>query len=220
MKATRNFVTIALALALLLPAAAAAQVYVKNNYLGVGNPNPLFPLVVWEPGLPTFSFKSTTLPGAPVFNFKINGNSEFTISKAGDSPAGASLRVISRGATNTVIVGGAIGATAFNTVSSRARKENFTALDSGEVLARVVDLPLSRWNFKNDPNGTPHLGPMAEDFHAAFGVGADGRHIAVNDLGGVALAAIQGLHAELQTKDQQIEDLLRRVQELESALGD
>ena len=217
MRATRNFVIVTLALALLLPAATAAQVYVKNNYLGVGNPNPIFPLVVWEPGNPTFSFKSTTQN--VVFNFKINSIGEFSISKANDTPAGALIRGLSRGAPNAVIIGGDIAATGFNTVSSRTRKENFTALNSSDVLARVVDLPLTRWNFKDDPNATPHLGPMAEDFYAAFGVGVGDSHIAVNDLGGVALAAIQGLHAEIETKDQQIEDLLRRVEELESRLG-
>ncbi len=217
MKATRKLVLMGVALALLLPAVAAAQVYVQNNFLGVGEPNPLFPLVVKQAGLPTFSFIATGIPAT--FNFKVNGAGRFTISKQGDSPAGTALSVISRGATNTVEVGGAIGATAFNVISSRTKKENFAALDTADVLARVLDLPLTRWNFKQDPNGIAHLGPMAEDFHEAFGVGADGSHIAVNDLGGVALAAIQGLHETVQAKDQQIDELLRRVAELERRLA-
>ena len=220
MKVTRKLALMVAVLALLLPAVAAAQVYVQNNYLGVGESNPLFPLVVKEPGLPTFSFTSTTLAGTPTFNFKINGLGNFTISRQGDSPPGAALTVDSRGATNTVVIGGAIAATAFNTTSSRSMKENFTALDGAEVLARVVDLPVTRWNFKADANATPHLGPMAEDFHAAFGVGSGGDHIALNDLGGVALAAIQGLHAQVRERDQVIEQLLSRMAELERRLAE
>lgn len=41
---------------------------------------------------------------------------------------------------------------------------------------------------------TPHLGPMAQDFHAAFNVGMDDKHMATVDEEGVALAAIQGLN--------------------------
>jgi len=33
-----------------------------------------------------------------------------------------------------------------------------------------------------------HLGPVAQDFHAAFGLGADDKHIATVDADGVALA--------------------------------
>jgi hypothetical protein len=36
-----------------------------------------------------------------------------------------------------------------------------------------------------------HIGPMAQDFYAAFGVGEDDRHITSIDEDGVALAAIK-----------------------------
>jgi Skp family chaperone for outer membrane proteins len=39
---------------------------------------------------------------------------------------------------------------------------------------------------------------MAQDFHAAFEIGTDDKHIAPIDEGGVALAAIQGLNQKLQ----------------------
>ena len=43
-----------------------------------------------------------------------------------------------------------------------------------------------------------HIGPMAQDFQAAFQLSADDKHISVVDEGGVALAAIQGLNQKLQ----------------------
>ena len=41
-----------------------------------------------------------------------------------------------------------------------------------------------------------HLGPVSEDFHRAFGLGANSRTIGTVDADGVALAAIQGLYRE------------------------
>lgn len=97
--------------------------------------------------------------------------------------------------------------------SDRDRKQNLTRVSPVEVLARVVDLPISRWEYREDPD-TPHLGPMAQDFHAAFGLGGDDRHIATLDADGVALAAIQGLHRMVTEK----EERLRRVEEENRAL--
>jgi hypothetical protein len=47
-----------------------------------------------------------------------------------------------------------------------------------------------------ESDGVPHIGPMAQDFYAAFHIGADDRHIATIDEDGVALVAVKALHAE------------------------
>jgi hypothetical protein len=67
--------------------------------------------------------------------------------------------------------------------------------------------------------GVRHIGPVAQDFHAAFNVGADDKHIATVDADGVALAAIQGLHALLKEKDTRIASLEERLAALEKRLG-
>jgi hypothetical protein len=86
-----------------------------------------------------------------------------------------------------------------NPPSDRNLKENFRAVDAQEVLAKVAALPLTRWNYKASP-GEEHIGPVAQDFHAAFGLGTDDKHIATVDADGVALAAIQGLNRKLETE--------------------
>jgi hypothetical protein len=43
-----------------------------------------------------------------------------------------------------------------------------------------------------------NLGPMAQDFHAAFGLGENDCAIAAVDADGVALAAIQGLNEKME----------------------
>ena len=91
-------------------------------------------------------------------------------------------------------------------------------IDNLAVLTKVVNLPISRWNFKQDTT-TQHIGPMAQDFYAAFNVGTDDKHIGMVDEGGVALAAIQGLNAVVAAKDARILDLERRMSEMEAKLS-
>ena len=80
-------------------------------------------------------------------------------------------------------------------------KENFAPVEASAVLDKVIALPISRWNFNGDA-ATPHVGPMAQDFHAAFQTGSDDKHIATVDADGVALAAIEGLNQKLESENQ------------------
>jgi hypothetical protein len=108
---------------------------------------------------------------------------------------------------------GSLTATSFNTSSDRNMKENFAPVNNQEILERVASLPISQWNFKADEQ-TRHIGPMAQDFFAAFNVGTDDKHIATVDEDGVALAAIQGLNQKLNEKDLEIQALKQSVAEL------
>ncbi len=99
--------------------------------------------------------------------------------------------------------------------SDRNAKENFATLDSQSVLAKVAALPLMEWNYKDTSAMVRHVGPMAQDFHAAFQLnGTDDKHISVVDESGVALAAIQGLNEKLNEKDAEIQELKQSVADL------
>jgi hypothetical protein len=108
-------------------------------------------------------------------------------------------------------------ATSFVETSDRNAKQDFEKVEPRSVLEKVAGLPISRWSFKQDPH-TRHVGPMAQDFHAAFGVGPDDKHIATVDADGVALAAIQGLNQkladELKRRDLENAELKRELAEL------
>jgi len=93
-------------------------------------------------------------------------------------------------------------------------KENFTDVDGEEILASVAALPITTWNYHADDDAVRHMGPMAQDFHAAFGLGADERHIAPLDTNGVALAAIQALYNTTQAQDAQITQLEQQNSQL------
>ena len=93
---------------------------------------------------------------------------------------------------------GKFSATSFISLSDRNKKAGFEPVDVEAVLAKVALLPLTTWHYTNDAAATPHLGPMAQDFHAAFGLGRDDKTIGTVDADGVAFAAIQGLHRKTE----------------------
>jgi hypothetical protein len=101
--------------------------------------------------------------------------------------------------------------------SDRNLKQGFASVDAQAVLARVAALPVKTWSYKAQPE-QKHLGPVAQDFHAAFGLGADDVSIATVDESGVALAAIQGLNQKLNAKDAEIQELRARLEKLEQGL--
>jgi len=99
-------------------------------------------------------------------------------------------------------------------VSDRALKQRFEAVDRDAVLAAVAKLPLERWSYWGDESGARHIGPMAQDFAKAFEVGSDERRIHTADAGGVALAAIQALERRLRAQEQELEALRAQLEQL------
>lgn len=95
--------------------------------------------------------------------------------------------------------------------SDRNIKEHFATVDAGDVLARVAALPITRWNYKDDPSAQ-HIGPVAQDFRAAFGLGSDDKSIATVDTDGVALVAIQGLNAKVESGKQKAETRIEKLE--------
>jgi hypothetical protein len=99
--------------------------------------------------------------------------------------------------------------------SSNFLMDQYPSNQSHDLVARTT-----QWKYKVEPAGTKHLGPMAQDFHAAFGLnGAGDKHIATVDEDGVALAAIQGLNQKLDEKDAEIQQLRQSVAELKKLVA-
>jgi Chaperone of endosialidase len=107
--------------------------------------------------------------------------------------------------------------------SDRGRKTAFADINPQRVLDKVARLPITTWSYKAEDATIRHLGPMAQDFYATFGIGYDGKHIADVDEVGVALAAIQGLHQtmrqQMREKDKELAQLRRKLQAIEAKLG-
>ena len=160
------------------------------------------------------------------------GDNNIEIGNEGNSDDTAIIRIGTEGVQSATYLTGDVYGDSFNTTSDRNAKENFTAVNARDVLARVSALPVTQWNYKKDSKDVQHVGPMAQDFQAAFQLSADDKHISVVDEGGVALAAIQGLNqkleetqqavkakdGEIQTLKQQNEFLAERLNELEGTV--
>lgn len=116
----------------------------------------------------------------------------------------------------------AAGSGTWGSWCDRNAKTNCAPVDARTVLDKVVALPIATWNYKTQDPAIRHLGPMAQDFHAAFGVGDSDKTITTVDADGVALAAIQGLNQKVETavkdKDARIAELERRLAALERLL--
>ena len=106
--------------------------------------------------------------------------------------------------------------------SDRNLKDNIVSIDPRSVLDRVARMPISQWSMKADGAGHKHIGPMAQDFYAAFGLGETDKYIAQGDAQGVALASIQGLYQmmqeKLREKDDEIHALKLELQSLEERI--
>ncbi|NJL29531.1 MAG: tail fiber domain-containing protein, partial [Thermoanaerobaculia bacterium] len=107
----------------------------------------------------------------------------------------------------------------YTTASDRNLKENIEAVDPQQVLDKVLRLPIAVWNYKTQNAAMRHMGPMAQDFYALFGLGDSDTTISVTDPGAVALAAIQGLHKEVEERDSTIENLRQHNADLEARLA-
>jgi hypothetical protein len=116
----------------------------------------------------------------------------------------------------------AAGSGSWASCSDRNLKINIVPIDGEDILARLADLDISSWSYRAEGSEVRHIGPMAQDFLAAFGVGSDERYITAVDADGVALAALQALHREtraaLARKDHEISDLRKDIGSLKDML--
>ena len=148
-------------------------------------------------------------------DFNSTANDQFSVRAAG----GVVFTSSTNGANQTVSWTPGSGSWSFT--SDRNAKEKFAPLNTREVLEKVARLPLTEWNYKGYAD--KHVGPMAQDFHAAFPFNDNDKMLNSADVAGVSLAAIQGLNqkveaqsAQMKAKDAEIQDLKQSVAELKA----
>ncbi|MCC2546563.1 tail fiber domain-containing protein [Hymenobacter sp. BT175] len=103
-------------------------------------------------------------------------------------------------------------------VSDRNKKHRFEPVLGEDVLARLRLVPLTRWSYKTDPATVRHMGPVAQDFHKAFGLGSDSISIGTVDADGVALAGVQALDARTQKQAAELTSLKAENEALKARL--
>ncbi|MBD0373530.1 MAG: peptidase S74 [Pyrinomonadaceae bacterium] len=154
--------------------------------------------------------------------FRNTANNEFAVRATG----GVRFRTNLAGTTGCNLPA---GSGVFNCTSSRTTKENFLPVRGEDVLTTLRNVPISSWNYISEGQKVRHIGPMAEDFYQAFGLGTGNTSIGVQDLASVSLAAVKALDErtvelqkktiELQQKTAEVEQLRNRVSALEERLA-
>ncbi len=171
--------------------------------------------------------ESTTANGVGLQITQTSSDANLVLSNPG---SGDHVKAYSGAGTATLVFrvanNGSVTALSFNPTSDRNAKDDFQAVDPRDILEKVLALPITTWTFKAQDPSIRHIGPMAQDFYAAFGVGESDTAIATIDTDGVALAAIQGLAAEVGEQRSEIDrlqeenaDLRDRLERLEALIA-
>lgn len=85
---------------------------------------------------------------------------------------------------------------------------DFEPVNGHEVLEKLAALPVSSWSYVwEEPAKVRHLGPMAQDFMAAFGLGDDDRKINLIDATGILIVAVQALYRRVVALEDEVKAL-------------
>jgi len=70
------------------------------------------------------------------------------------------------------------GGTSWTTISDRNAKQNFVVVDGEEILAKLVSIPIEKWNYQwQQDSDVSNIGPMAQEFKATFYPGRNDKGI-------------------------------------------
>ncbi len=208
--------------------------------IGVGTNNPLAALhVARANGTAAILVQETAAAaaGRTLFTLANRGNTKFELKETGSGTrwqftnSGDAFRISKFGTGqvefqvfnngDAVLLGDLAIGGAFTEMSDRNEKHAIVPLDGEAVLAKVAQVPISEWSYKTESADQRHIGPMAQDFHAAFGLASGDTRISARDMAGVALASIQALAKEnraLRTSNQALRDDVETLKALVSQL--
>jgi hypothetical protein len=151
-----------------------------------------------------------TFPSQAIDQFRVRSTGGAQFASAVDAGTGAA----------TAGVALAAGGGSWASSSDRSLKDNVAAVDGADILRRLSGIPITRWNFKAQAPDITHVGPMAQDFYAAFGLGEDERYINSADVDGIALVSIQALYQIVTALEQKTAAVDRKAAELDRKTAD
>lgn len=181
------------------------------------NNNGGFVAQTWDLAGNEANFFVRDVTGGSQLPFRIRAGaptSSLDIASSGNVGIGTASPLAKLDVMGDVLVHGTI-----SQLSSRKAKEHFSPVDGRLVLAKLDRLPISSWNYRGAQAEDRHLGPVAEDFHAAFGLGASDHYVAPTDVAGVALASVKALQDEVRERDRRIDALEARLRDLEERIA-
>ena len=107
------------------------------------------------------------------------------------------------------------GQSGWSNYCDRNMKENFTEVDGEEVLEKIHNIPVTKWNYKKTDPTMKYIGPVAQDFYSAFHLGGtDSLGINSISIDGVNMAGIKAL----EQRTREMKSVLTTIQEQNTTL--
>jgi hypothetical protein len=107
------------------------------------------------------------------------------------------------------------GQSGWSNYCDRNMKENFREVDGEEVLEKIRNIPVTEWNYKKTDPDERYVGPVAQDFYAAFHLnGTDSTGINSISIDGVNMAGVKAL----EKRTSEMRSVLTSIQEQNAAL--
>jgi uncharacterized small protein (DUF1192 family) len=103
--------------------------------------------------------------------------------------------------------------------SDSTKKHRWQDVDGETVLEKLAVLPVRTWSYREEPDSVRHMGPTAQEFRAAFGLGDTDKAIATVDTDGVALVAAQTLERRTRALQDEIASLRAELATLRAELA-
>jgi trimeric autotransporter adhesin len=106
------------------------------------------------------------------------------------------------------------GSGSWAVVSDRNKKTNLTGVDSDAILTKLEGMKIQEWEYKSKQKETKkdrHIGPMAQDFYEAYGLGRDEKHISTVDADGIALVSIQALAKRIAVTQKELSVIIETL---------
>jgi hypothetical protein len=167
---------------------------------------------------------SVVLADGSNFDFSASAANQFSVRAAGGARI---VSAIDGSGTPTAGVTLAAGSGTWASLSDRNAKHDLAPVDATGVLEGLATLPIYTWRYRTEASQALHMGPTAQDFHAAFGLGDSDRTITTIDATGVALSAAHALQQRLDARKglvaaraQALAHMRREVAELEGLEAD
>ncbi|NJD22678.1 MAG: hypothetical protein FIA82_08430 [Melioribacter sp.] len=112
------------------------------------------------------------------------------------------------------------GQSGWSNYCDKNMKENFEPVDGEWVLGKIKNMPITKWNYKKTDPTEKYVGPVSQDFYAAFHLnGTDSLGINSISIDGINMAAIKALEGRTSEMKAVIDLLVKENKELKERLS-